>query len=385
MKYQGIGQLDFKAKSLRALVNLDPDRGCIVAKFPMESDKFAMDIYGDSELFEKKYSIRDLKIELPHGSISNKKLPNLFIKSINPGTMSIYDSFLVRSFNLHDKEIGISTIILFPSLSLLNFRYEGISSNNSSELVFNDTKIRSTVPHFSLTLSSERYLLSCENKILIVRADLNLLPKQRRFYRILSLLQGGRVTYRTGFYKKNLQINFVESKKINHLGQIFKEDTDKKEFVEKIWAYEDKLDKQGKNKHELFVEYFLEGMSANTNLENRIISLYTAIEIIDASKTLNKQSISSTFDIELNIADILVRFRNKIIHQGYTGNEALSESIKEVKTRTSLKRTPFKTSGRNKTTALFNYYLFLVICLYKRLFRDAGVVAKDIQYNDLIK
>ena len=384
MKYTGIGRLKFKDKSYKVLVTLDPNSGYIIAKFPTENNSSVFRIYADKNLFEQKYSIKDLRIELPYGSLTHDNLSNLYIKSINPGTLSVYDSFLVRSFNLHEKEIGISTIVFFPQRSLLNFNMKGGALEKSSELIFNDAKIGS-FPTLQVKLKSRKYHLSCDNKILIVKSNVNLLPKHAQFYRVLSLLRGGKVIYRAGVFKKNTQINFIQKEKSNALGSLFKEDADKQEFIEKYWAYEIALDEKGKNKHELFIEYFLEGMSANTNLENRIISLYTALEIIDNSRTLNKQSISRTLHLDQNVADIVARLRNKLIHQGYTGSEALEESIKEVKDRTHLNKIPFKIAGRSKNRALFNYYLFLIITFYKKYFRDIGFVDRSIQYTALMK
>jgi len=385
MKYQGKGKLKFKGKSYKVLVTLDPTSGYITAKFPMGDSRSAFNsIYGDQNIFKQKYAIRDLRIELPYGAIEHDNLSNLYIKSIQPGTLSVYDSFLVRSFNLYEKEIGISTIVFFPESSLLNFTFKGASVNKSSELIFTDIKLGSS-PGLQVKLKSLKHLLLFDNNILIMKASSNLLPKRNQFYRALSLLGGGKAIYRAGFFKNNIQINFIRSDRSNCLGPLFKKDTDKQEFIEKYWEYESTLDKKKKNRQELFIEYFLEGMSANTNLENRIISLYTALEIVDNSKTLNKQSISQTFNLDPNVADIVAKFRNKLIHQGYSGSEALAESIKEVKARISLKRTPFKTSGRSKNRSLFNYYLFLVICLYKKCFKDIGFADRNIQYAELMK
>jgi hypothetical protein len=384
MIYQGTGKLKFEGKNYRVILTLDPHDGYITAKFPIDNDFSLLQFYNDKDLFRKTYSIQDLRVELPQGTTTHNNLRNLHIKSIRPGTMSVYDSFLIRSLHLYENEIGIFTIVFHPQRSLLEFNLKNVSVGKLSELVFNDVKIAS-FSNLQITLQSRRYQLLCDKNTLVVKANVNLLHKQVQFYRVLSLLNGGKVTYRVGFYKNDIQINFIRKEKTSALGSLFKDDNDKKEFIEKYWQFENALNKKEKNKHHLFIEYFLEGMSYATNLENRIISLYTALEIIDNSRTLNKQSISKTLKLDQNVADVLARFRNKLIHQGYTGNDALSESIKEVKANTILKRMPFKIRGHRKTRILFNYYLFLVIGLYKKCFKDIGFANRNIQFSELMK
>ena len=387
MKYPGTGKIKFQDQEFKVIVNLDPESGFITAKFPLFDDINFFELYKKRDFFEKKYTISDLKIYVPNGIVERNKLDNLYIKSINPGTFSIYDSSLIRAFNLSEKEIGISTITFFLSNSLQEFDFSEHKPNKYSELVFLDNGINSPILH--LKIKGNRYTINCDKSVLIVRSTVNLLNKQPNFYRAFSLLQGGRITYRTGFFKKRLQINFVKAGEFSRLGQLFKDDNLKIEFIEKLFLFEENLinkDKRKRKRYELFIEYLLEALSAKTTLENRLISLYTAIEIIDDSKTLTKQSVSSLFKIDQNLADIIIRVRNKIIHEGYELYDSIVSSIEAVKKYSLLKRVPFGISNRSKRRASFNFYIFLVTMIYRKIFKNINLeVKKDELLLDNLK
>jgi len=385
-QYKGKGKLNFLDKEYEVLIFLDPDQESIITKFPLEESIFQIIIKNKNQkIFEKDYSIKDIEIFLPIGKIYSKELKGLKIKSIIPGTQSIYDSILVRAFGLYKQEIGISTIIFYPTTSIISFNCSWFN-DQKSELIYLNSKL--IVPSLGFNLNRKFVEINADRDIIIAKSEqLNLLDKQELLYRVLSLLNGGRIVFRTGTWKNYIHINFLKPNLTKSIGPLFPySDRDKiKIFIEKYCEYELRLNDDSKHKFIMFIEYLLDGLSIRSNIEVALISLYTAMEIIDESQTLDKTSLARTFNIDINLSDFIIRVRNKLIHEGLTVERAIRKSAEEIKNYVQSLRTPFRLSESNNTRLIFNYYFFLVTILYKKIFSLINFKEEKINYENYIK
>jgi hypothetical protein len=107
--------------------------------------------------------------------------------------------------------------------------------------------------------------------------------------------------------------------------------TEVKMLFEAIYTAFENSDQHDLRMYENAVYYLEGGFNQKVNLEFRIISLFTAFEIVDNSKTLDNSRLKYQFCMKsLYDAAFLINIRNKIVHRGFTINEAVSDSEMNV-------------------------------------------------------
>lgn len=136
MIYTGISKIIIKGNEYEAFIELNPEDAEILTRIPQNSD-LVNSLIGDKDIFDIDYCITDFSCFLPNGKLTSHSIDHLQIKRINPGTFSIYDSSLVRSFTLDKKWIGIATLSFSPKRYIQHFKYESKKLLlGNSELVF---------------------------------------------------------------------------------------------------------------------------------------------------------------------------------------------------------------------------------------------------------
>ena len=142
MNYTGTGKIQILGIEYESWVELDPQNGIIQVKIPQKND-LIRSLIGNYDIFNDSFEIKDFKCILPYGHVTTSALSNLHLTSIRPGTWSVFDSSLVRSFTLANKEIGISSLILKPKRIVQEFvyNYDNIVTGKS-ELIFYNHKIK---------------------------------------------------------------------------------------------------------------------------------------------------------------------------------------------------------------------------------------------------
>lgn len=217
------------------------------------------------------------------------------------------------------------------------------------------------------------------NEFLILKSSHDLLKLKSNLENAISILQGGRTLYRIGFFKENLELSFKRIKESKPYGLIYTEETDISEFFTKFLTYLTKLSMQSKKKFELFISYFLDSCTQLINLENRIVNLFIALEIIDNSKTLNKNTLKKILDIDINDADFAIKVRNHLIHKGHTLRVSIEESRKEMVIFLPHYQYPFKTNLKRKVTGSF--YFYLLSRTYNYILTEIGMANLEIAYK----
>jgi hypothetical protein len=277
------------------------------------------------------------------------------------------------------------------------------------------------------SFSSGKRLPNFQGNFVLVRSDLDLFEPSIRdnLYKVLSLLNGSKVSLALGyaltkngedrfkrnlfekacsvFYKVKKHFCFWEEKRtffskrrfkvafsfstdshtgFNGVGTPFKvEDPAEyldlvKTFIKNYLSYVRRIEKTNKRRFELFVEYFIEGISVNAILESKLITLYTALEIMDGADTLTKDSLKKAYGLGKDEAEFFVRLRNEVVHNGLSVHEALKKIPNDVRSKSKGRRNlDISFLAEKKDLAC---YLFLVCMLYKKLLNLIGA-------DDLVK
>lgn len=379
MAYAGTAIVDFLGKDRAAIVELSPEDESIYLRFPTDvgSDFGGL---GNKGVFEKPYRLTNLSLDLPLGSVRNAELKGLLLTNVSPGTMSIYDSRLIRALRLYPKDIGLTELKFTPSHSLVRLPVSALSKKGYSELVFFDNRI-STRRHISTKIGQQYVTLTGDRNLLIVRSKRNLLNELSGLQRALSLLQGGRILYRAGIYGQTLELNFVQRGLLRPLGTIFDESGDVGEFLTRFISYERSLSGTEKNRHDLAIEYIIDGCAGSAPLENKVISFFTALEIMDGSRTLNKTTIHNLLGIAVADAELVVKVRNKLIHEGKGLAFAIQQSYAELKRRGRMNSLPFKGQKVSKNRLASNFRFYLLELLISTVMEQMGMPRRRLNYS----
>ena len=125
------------------------------------------------------------------------------------------------------------------------------------------------------------------------------------------------------------------------------------------------------------IYYFANGINNDILLEHRCISLFVACEIIDKSKTLNKNSLKKHLQLNaLYDAAYLIKLRNGLIHSGLSIKKAIEEIdsiIQETDKDVSELETFFSRNIKKKHISI---YFFMVDKLYQYLITKIGYSGK---------
>lgn len=135
------------------------------------------------------------------------------------------------------------------------------------------------------------------------------------------------------------------------------------------------------NDHNPF--FLVEAYSNPGTIEVRCLNALVYLEIIDGSKKLSANQLASALNISRENADALVKFRNFMVHQGLSIQEALTAVQKEISERRGGK----KTARIIEEVMLSDcpsgkFYLALMDLLSAYVFSKAGVPVEWMKFKN---
>jgi len=405
--YEGVGDVVIFDKVYKTYIILKPDNGEIVARIQHNKDLDPLTLFSEyGEIYSKSYEIRNLEVITPIAKVSRENLKDLQLVFLSPGPVSILDSALIRlGFFPY---AGFVTLVFRPKNPDSFFVFDGLSDlpykDSYYELMFAssslDIPLGVSVEFDSgrvLSLQAEGEKLSSQERygsylkgFVLVRSNEDLFTYEYRsaLYKVISLLNGGKVTLIGGYHlyhdnsgsKFQVGFNFSTGGSFisQSIGNPFKIEGYEEyqeviyRFVRSYISHIEGLTEEEKRKFDLFTEYFIEGISMHSLLESKLITLFTALEIMDNSATLDKSSLADSYGIDIKKAEFLTKLRGRLVHNGLVSSEAIKETVNEMRSYQIDMNLAFL--GDNKEIGCF---LYLVGILYRKLI-------KLIRANDLV-
>ncbi len=370
MAIHGRGRIEFSGKMYNCPITLDPNAGEITAKIPSQGIESSLKLAADKSIFNQSYTITDLDIVLPSGKMPRTRIENLRLKRISPGSYSVIDSELIRSFSLADKEIGIITLVLSPKRFFIRLPYTPSGTSHKSELIFENSHL--SIPPNTFIGRRNKIEVVAHQSVLVLKSNRDLLKDQDSFGKIYAICQGGLLHYRMGFNGNILEINFAKNWGLSHLGRVFVNRDEVVRLLKAQYYYWKSLNRIQLLKHKSSMNFIIDSFNNSLPIESRVNILFTALEAIDGSPTLDDSTVASTLGIELSIAKFIRQVRNEVIHAGSTLSVAVEKSRKELKLGNRLNRLPYPAAGKMKIRRSFRFYIFLLTLILKAKFREAG-------------
>lgn len=402
--YEGSANISLFGKSYEAYVIFRPNSGDIIVRIPhtREIDGWRLFEKVRSEgFFGKKCNLENLELLTPLGKIRKDSL-SLYPVLVSPGPFSVFDSFVLKI--AYSSHAGIATFVFRPVESFLVFDGQFDIDSESSvydssyyELLFSGFRSQFlSVPGVKVDLEEGLLYLQAgkENKssslekdfpdfrgdFILIRSNLDLFELRDDLYEVLSLLNGSKVSLTLGYknekseFKIAFNLSTGNRAGFDSIGNPFKaKDFNEylvETFIKDYLSYVRQAKKEDKRRIKLFVEYFIEGISMDAILESKLITLYTALEIMDDADTLTKDSLEKAYGLEENKAEFFARLRNEIVHIGLSVREAVEKIPNDVRSKSKGRRNlDISFLGERKDWAC---YQFLVCVLYKKLLHLIG-------------
>jgi hypothetical protein len=201
----------------------------------------------------------------------------------------------------------------------------------------------------SVTIGRRKCFIARDKSVFVIRGSGDLLRNRTSIERAIGLAQGGRVTYRIGFFKSKLELNFARDVDVMALGRIYEDDRLMGDFFERYVAYENGLRGVTSRRHRLAISYFIDGCAGLPSLEQKALSIFTALEILDGADTLEKNAVKDFFGVKLEEAECLINVRNALTHEGVGLFEAIKRAHATTRTHKRLWSLPFRMSGVSKS------------------------------------
>lgn len=323
--YSGTAKFTYDGRTRDVLLSLDLNEYCLVAKHPQDKNLF--EYFGERLWTLSDLCLSDVSIPTANGTLSASKIDQLFITTYSPGTSSVHDSMLNRSFQLSNDNTGVVTIKLTPHHSIVEFDYSPLSGNQNE--LFYVANFASFMP-FSCEAKGVTYSAAEKRPNLSIQSAAPLWERERRIRLALSLLQGAPISLLAAYEDRKARINLVRPRVYQSSHRLYEDYKDAPDVFEHLLRFSMGLSTQEFLHWEKATAFLLEGKASHAELDIRVTNLFVFIEMFDGSRTLSGNSLSAMLSISLADAKFLCEVRNRLVHQKHSLGDAISEAQSEL-------------------------------------------------------
>ena len=326
MQIFGKGILEIDSEQAEAIVMINLKSGEII----VQPQKTGILNNRHSKIFDQDISISSFQATIREGEISIDRFPELFIKNYSQSS-NVLDSIPLRSFKFLDNYNG-TELILKPYNSRIDFNFKPSKGDKEfTEFHFIDVNIITLFDFDFKEVSGS--MTSHKSGHAIISIDKALSKKEKGeladIFRITSCLgQGGYSSIREIITPSKFTINLAGYDIAIPPFKLVPKD-DFKELLDSVIKSYSNLSSEEMSLLKNAVYYLEGGYKQSVHLEFRAISLFTAIEILDDSKHLDKNRLKEQFDLSsLYDASFLKEIRNQLIHNGLSIQKAVTKAKK---------------------------------------------------------
>lgn len=337
-----------------------------------------------TDIFDADISLLDIEIPVANGILRKSCLDDLFAFKYSGGSNSIFDSSLGQALHLRNEEVGITTIYIKPYRPHVTFDFHSHSPNTSQyEIIY--TNNIDNIHHGNISYNSTQITVSGDKNGLVLKSSNSLKPVEERFRICWSIIQGGWIELRAILDGTSLELNMASDKSLSRLAPLWSEHNDMIPMFNAISAYFKGLAPGDRARWRRATYYYLDGLGRNIPLEMKMINFFIFLEMIDKSKTLDKNDIAHTIGISLDDADILCRTRNFMVHHGDSTGSAIEKAVNDINVHHTITSSKFQIFPSDATKTGFHAYLIFAQMLGKCWIDRCGWSNQWNDYQDIIK
>ena len=338
-KLTGTATLDYCSETRPVQVSLNLEENAIEVRHPMLDFATTMSRASGGDWHRSTPILTDLRLSTPIGIIRKDRLEGLLVAAWRGGTRSVYDSTVGTALSLRAEDEGISTLILHPRSSGIEFSFEPFNEVTPQfEAFYRGSSLSLPRPR-ELLLRPGTAVVAADAAGAVVRADHPWSDREELVRLSLGVISGGPVSVRSVLADKSLTVNLA-GHDARSAGRLHKKPDDGVVALQGVYDFLSGLSPDDRTRWGKATHFFLQGLGGIAPLEVRAINLFTFLEILDDSKTLSKNSLAYLLDIPLEDADLLCHSRNRLIHHG----DHIEAAIRTANGRIRGEATPLRTA-----------------------------------------
>lgn len=333
----------------------------------------------------------NVRLISPMGIIKTDRLRYCFASTLKMGGLQHIESEIL---NIMDESDFTKNKITFkPYCSKIQFNFDpfvpGHPEDRCYEIIYDGAKNMSNIKSIDIHLdSNQKLVVYGDNGRFVVKSDTPISDYEEIIRISLGILLGGPISIRYIYEgePKTITINLAahEGKTI---GPLYR-NSNGEELLNKIFKYlfQAMLDENKWEKLKRGLYFYLQGLGGIAPIEIRTINLFTFLEIIDESKTLDKNKISKLLDITIDEASILCETRSSLIHKGSNIPSALIDAKNKIKSKkgSTLDNSLFLINPEYKHNMTVCFYLALAMLLNKFLIKEMGYSGQWNDYSEYL-
>jgi len=312
--FTGQAILHFEGHAAHVSLSLDPTSGEFEAE--LLASALPDNLFNSHTGLAKTVRLANITIPLPTGTLQCDELDDVFLAGRGGVSMSVTETPISRALNLANDRSGIRHIALHPAAPLIQFIHVP-ALESVSELYFLNNFIRGIPVTVAINNCSISFLPRETSLSVTCESDLRpLLPRIRAAW---SVLQGAFPSHAASYNQDGGVDLAVRRPRPYYEGNsLFRGWQNLEPLLSAILqSFVAKSEDEFKG-WEKAISFYLEGRNKELDYDVRIIGFMVFIEMFDAASTMSKQTISQEFSCSIEFADLLVRMRNKLIHERMT-------------------------------------------------------------------
>ncbi|HPZ76312.1 MAG TPA: hypothetical protein PK409_09335 [Thermosynergistes sp.] len=397
----GILKKDGQEQKVQVCLNLDDNVIEVYQIIPFEERLKKLKTFSQpsNNINLQGITLMNVRLISPMGIIKTDHLRHCFVSALKMGGFQHIESEILNVMD--ESDFTKNKITFKPYCPKIQFNFDpfvpNYPENRCYEIIYDGAKNMNLVEHINIHLNSDHQLtVSGDNGRFIVKSRTPLSDYEEIIRIGLGILLGGPISVRYIYdgESKTITINLA-----NHegktIGPLYR-NSNGEELLNKIFKYlfhaklvgDNRADSYDNNWKRLTrgLHFYLQGLGGIAPIEIRVINLFTFLEIIDESNTLDKNKISKLLDITTDEADILCKTRGSLIHNGKDIATALINSYNEI---ASYKKAPldcklFIIDSDNKQKTTEHFYFKLAMLLNKFLMKEIGYSGQWNDYFDYL-
>ena len=270
------------------------------------------------DLFTKKIVLSNFSINLPLGKIESEKIESMYIKSYNPGRMSVFDGVLNKNLNVFNNEAGVSYFTLSIKEQFQTFNFLSIKKEKfSNEVWYKGNIIKNYMKSF--LVNKDNLIVRADNDSVIFSSDVDLSEYISTFNYTWSIIQGQNISLFAILKKDKIDLYFNSMYSKNGVGKLYTKFDDIDEIFMGTLKYISNLDKSDSDKFFRYLDLYLEAKSNSSDLNYKIFFIFLIYELIKGESAEDEnadQIVSNELGITKREAALIRFTRNRYIHHG---------------------------------------------------------------------
>ena len=295
-----------------------PDESTFRIYFSLENEFLSSALQNSRDLFTKKIVLSNFSINLPLGKIESEKIESMYIKSYNPGRMSVFDGVLKKNLNVFNNEAGVSYFTLSIKEQFQTFNFLSIKKEKfSNEVWYKGNIIKNYMKSF--LVNKDNLIVRADNDSVIFSSDVDLSEYISTFNYTWSIIQGQNISLFAILKKDKIDLYFNSMYSKNGVGKLYTKFDDIDEIFMGTLKYISNLDKSDSDKFFRYLDLYLEAKSNSSDLNYKIFFIFLIYELIKGESAEDEnadQIVSNELGITKREAALIRFTRNRYIHHG---------------------------------------------------------------------